>query len=244
MSVTAVAASGYSSPPIARVPRSAVALRLGQTDHVTPPSSLRPCLCPCTPGTRPPCARRTWDRGRRSIPDTRGTHSPRGRDASSTRYAPCSPSSSGCQLCSSAPLIKNESQRVHRTVSPSRGSAYPSNEASHRLQRGSRQFVGPPRAPAPQSAGSSRSRRRARWQRLRNLRHGSAYRQQFSRLALSDARDGIVVLAVTLVEDAPRLSDCILDHARIFLDLFNRRALGQQLDGDMAKLDLGRETPR
>ncbi len=26
------------------------------------------------------------------------------------------------------PLIENESQRVHRTVSPSRGSAYPSNE--------------------------------------------------------------------------------------------------------------------
>jgi hypothetical protein len=49
---------------------------------------------------------------------------------------------------------------------------------------------------------------------------------------------------VTLVEDAPRLSDCILDHARIFLDLFDRRALGQQLDGDMVKLDLGRETPR
>jgi hypothetical protein len=77
-----------------------------------------------------------------------------------------------------------------------------------------------------------------------NLRHGSAYRQQFSRLTPSDARDGIVVLALALVEDAPRLSDCILDHARIFLDLFNRRALGQQFDGDLAKLDLGRETPR
>ena len=98
-----------------------------------PPSSLRPCLCPRTSGTRPPCAPRIWGRGRRSIPGTPGTHSPRGHAAPSTRYAQCSPSSSGCELCSSAPLIKNESQRVHRTVSPSRGSAYPSNEPSQPL---------------------------------------------------------------------------------------------------------------
>jgi hypothetical protein len=63
-----------------------------------------------------------------------------------------------------------------------------------------------------------------------NPRHGSAYRPQ--------------VLALALVEDALRLSDGILNHARIFHDLFNGRALGQQLDGDMAKLGLSRETPR
>jgi hypothetical protein len=48
---------------------------------------------------------------------------------------------------------------------------------------------------------------------------------------------------LALVEDALRLSDCILDHARVFLDLFDRRALDQQLDSDMAKLGLGRKTP-
>ena len=34
------------------------------------------------------------------------------------------------------------------------------------------------------------------------------------------------VLPPALVEDALRLSDCIRDHARILLDLFNRLALG------------------
>ena len=74
-----------------------------QLGNVTQLSSLRPYLCPRTPGTFPRCAPRGWGRGRSTIPGTRGTRLPRGRAASSTRYT-----SSGCQLSSFAPLIKNE----------------------------------------------------------------------------------------------------------------------------------------
>ncbi len=74
-----------------------------QLGDVTQLSSVRLCLCPRTPGTRPRCARRGWWRGRSTIPGTRGTHLPQGRGASSTRYT-----SSGRQLSSFAPLIKNE----------------------------------------------------------------------------------------------------------------------------------------
>ena len=144
---------------------------------------MRPCLCPRIPGTGSRCALLGCERGRRTIPDIRGTHLPRGRAACATRYT-----SSAFQLSSFASLIKNElaaavgsdvgsvpafiarmssvarkraptsrpsplmvhwaisfvvfipvapprrawrlllpvvSQRVHRTVSPSRGSAIP-----------------------------------------------------------------------------------------------------------------------
>ena len=50
-------------------------------------------------------------------------------------------------------------QRVHRTVSPSRVSAYPSNEPSQRLQGGSHTF-NPPRTRTPRSAPSWRARNR------------------------------------------------------------------------------------
>ena len=128
------------------------------TGRVTPPSSLRPCLCPRTPGTRPPCAPRTWDRGRRSIHDTRGTHPPRGRVASSTRYAPCSPSSSGCQLCSSAPLIKNESPARPSHGIPLTGQWISLERAFSADCNAARVSSGlPPRAPSPRSADSSQA---------------------------------------------------------------------------------------
>jgi len=59
----------------------------GVAQRVTPLSSLRPCPCPCTSGTRPPDAPRTSDRARSSIPDTRDMHPPRGRVAFPMRYA-------------------------------------------------------------------------------------------------------------------------------------------------------------
>jgi len=59
----------------------------GVAQRVMPLSSLRPCLCPCTSGTRPPDAPRTSDRARSSIPDTRDMHPPRGRVAFPMRYA-------------------------------------------------------------------------------------------------------------------------------------------------------------
>ena len=57
-----------------------------QLGYVTQLSSLRPCLCPRTPGTPARCAPRGWGRGRSTIPGTRGTHLPRSRVAFSTRY--------------------------------------------------------------------------------------------------------------------------------------------------------------
>jgi hypothetical protein len=65
--------------------------RARQDRPVTRLSSFRPCLCPCTPSTRPPCAPRAWGRERRPIPGIRGTHSLRGHAGSSTRYAPVFP---------------------------------------------------------------------------------------------------------------------------------------------------------
>jgi hypothetical protein len=58
------------------------------------------------------------------------------------------------QLCSSAPRIKNASPAVHRMVSPSRGSAYPSNEPSQPIAT---------RLALVQSAGLQLALRDCRW---------------------------------------------------------------------------------
>jgi hypothetical protein len=111
-----------------------------QLGNVTQLSFLRPYLCPRTLGTRPRCAPRRWGRGHSTIPGTRGTHLPRSRAASSTRWSSLeqSASSYSSQLrpavseAASPPLV---SQRVHRTVSPSRGSAIPRTSLLSRQDR-------------------------------------------------------------------------------------------------------------
>ena len=193
-----------SSSAIAELPRLL-------TGHVTPPSSLRPCLCPCTPGTRPPSAPRTWDLGRSSIPDTRGTHPPRGRAASSTRCAQCSPSSSGCQLRSSAPLMR---------TSPSASiTRYPSHGAVHiprtsLLSRSTRL--------APVQPPASRSRRR-RW--------GSSSLQSLDRVNCGPGRRPLIRRPMSTRESRQRGSSAIKNQNTTCCPLSLRSSGNGRCDG-------------
>jgi len=122
------------------VPQPASAWSRGRTeaDRITRLSSLRPCLCRCTPGTRPPWPPCAWARARKSSPGTRGTHPPVGHAASSTRCSQCSlPSERFAAVLVPLDDPRTSPQRVHAHGIPLAGQRNPSNEPFNRLRRGS-----------------------------------------------------------------------------------------------------------